>query len=132
METQNNNEMKLMNFCDEAGLIIGGTMFPHRDIHKGTWRSPNLMYVNQIDHIIISRRHRSFLQDVRANRGADIGQTGHYLLIGKLKLKLKRTQRNCRKLVFDSSRLLNETVKDDFRRKLEKSFKHHTKQGMSR
>ena len=119
---QNNNGMRLMNFCDEAGLVVGGTMFPHRDIHKGTWRSPNLMYVNQIDHIIISRRHKSFLQDVRAYRGADIGQTDHYLLIGKIKLKLKKIQRNGRKPVFDSGRLRNENVREEFRQKLEDGF----------
>ena len=119
MGVRNDNGSRLVNFCDRAGLIIGGTMFPHRDIHKGTWRSPNMIYVNQIDHIIISRRHRSFLKDVRVFRGADIGQTDHYLVVSKVKVKLRKIPKNTRKPAFDSSKLVNQSVRDEFNRKLE-------------
>ena len=116
---RNNNGTRLVDFCDEAGLVIGGTMFPHRNIHKGTWRSPNMLHVNQIDHIIISRRHRSFLQDVKAFRGADIGQTDHYLLISKVRLKLKKERKNTRSPVFDSGKLVEPSVKREFVQTLE-------------
>ena len=119
MGVRNNNGTRLVDFCDGADLIIGGTMFPHRTIHKGTWRSPNMLHVNQIDHIIISRRHRSYLQDVRAFRGADIGQTDHYLLVSKVRVKLKRIPRISRKPIFNSSKLADRAVRQEFQQKLE-------------
>ena len=72
MRICNNNATRLVNFSDGAGLVVGGTIFPHRNVHKGTWRSPNMSHVNQIHRIIISRRYTLFLNDVRTHRGADI------------------------------------------------------------
>ena len=58
------------------------------DIYKTTWVSPCGKYKNQIDHIAVSRRHRSSLLDVKVKRGADIG-SDHQLSIAKIRLKLK-------------------------------------------
>jgi len=44
--------------------------------------------VNQIDHICISRRWASSLQDVRVYRGADVA-SDHHLLVTDMKMKLK-------------------------------------------
>ena len=65
-------------------------MFPHKEVHKGTLRSLDGRTVNQIDHIAISRRQRSFLLDVRSFRGADIRLTDHYLLAARIRMKLKK------------------------------------------
>ena len=69
----NNNGERLSDLCVESRLVIGGTLFMHRDIHKTTWRSPDQRTVSQIDHVIINQKWRRSLQDVKANRGADIG-----------------------------------------------------------
>ena len=65
---RNDNGSRLVDCCQQNGLAIGGTMFPHKDIHKGTWRSPDRSTVNQIDHVCISQRHRQCLLDVRSMR----------------------------------------------------------------
>ena len=46
----NDNGDRLCEFCDMNELIITGTWFPHRDIHKATWVSPDGKTRNQIDH----------------------------------------------------------------------------------
>ena len=48
--TMNNNDERLVHFCLNNDLVIGGTIFPHKNIRKLTWRSPNGRTLNQIDH----------------------------------------------------------------------------------
>ncbi|KAL5266167.1 hypothetical protein ACHWQZ_G006724 [Mnemiopsis leidyi] len=86
--SSNDNGTRLVDFCATNQLVIGGTIFQHKDIHKGTWRSPNGLTVNQIDHICIGKRFRQSLLDVKVCRGADIG-SDHYLVLGLLKIRLQ-------------------------------------------
>ena len=79
--TINNNRERLLEICQENNLVIGGSLFQHKDIHKITWKSPDGRTVSQIDHIIINQKWRRSLQDVKARRGADVG-SDHTLVIG--------------------------------------------------
>ena len=85
----NENEEKFADFCAEHDLVIGGSCFPHKDVHKSTWVSPDQNTTNQIDHICIKRDFRSSLQDVRTKRGADAA-SDHHLVVATMKLKLKK------------------------------------------
>ena len=85
--SMNENGEIFSDFCVSNELIIGGTIFPLKQCHKVTWRSPNERTENQIDHVTIVRRWRSTFQDVRAKRGADVG-SDHHLVVAQLKLKL--------------------------------------------
>ena len=91
--SSNDNGTRLLDFCVAHQLTIGGTLFQHKDIHKGTWRSPNGRTVNQIDHICISKRFGGSLLDVKVCRGADIG-SDHYLVRGRLRIKLMSIKKN--------------------------------------
>lgn len=62
--TMSENDERIANLCEEHNLVVGGTIFPHKQIHKLTPRSPNSGDVNQIDHIFIKNKWRSLL-DVR-------------------------------------------------------------------
>ena len=71
-------------------------MFPHRNIHKYTWTSPDGKTHKQIDHILIDRKRHSCIRDVRSFRGADC-DTDHYLVIAKLKERLAVTKQAAQK-----------------------------------
>ena len=45
--SSNDNGTRLVDFWAANQLVIEGTLFQHRDIHKGTWRSPNGLTVHQ-------------------------------------------------------------------------------------
>ncbi|VDO50251.1 unnamed protein product [Schistosoma margrebowiei] len=86
---RNENGERFANLCDFNKLVIGGTTFPHKRIHKTTWTSPDHTTQNQIDLIRINKTFRRTMEDVRTKRGADIA-SGHQLLVAKMKLKIKK------------------------------------------
>ena len=85
---QNENEELFTEFCSFNDLIIGGTLFPQKTIHKTKWISPDGKTENQIDHITIGRKWRRSLHDVRVGHGAD-AESGQHLVVAVLKTKLK-------------------------------------------
>ena len=85
----NENGERFADLCANNNLVIGGSVFPHRRLHKATWVSPDLATENQIDHVCISKKFRRSLQDVKVRRGADIA-SDHHLLVAKVQLKLRR------------------------------------------
>ena len=68
----NDNGEGLCDFWSANGLVITGTVFPHKEIHKLTWRSPNGKTVNQIDHVMVNGRMRTSILDPRVMTGADV------------------------------------------------------------
>ena len=86
--TMNENGELFAELCGLNELKIGGTLFPHRRVHKVTWNSPDSRTQNQIDHICISAKWSNILQDVRVRRGADIA-SDHHLLVGDICLRMK-------------------------------------------
>ncbi len=87
----NDNGERFAELCAINNLVIGGgSVFPHKRIHKSTCVSPDGVTENQIDHICISKKFRRSLQDVRVRRGADVG-SDHHLVVASMQLKLKRT-----------------------------------------
>ncbi|CAH8442311.1 unnamed protein product [Schistosoma haematobium] len=86
---RNENGERFANLCAFNKLVIGGTIFPHKRIHKTTWTSPDHSTQNQTDHICINKTFSRTIEDVRTKRGADIA-SDHHLLVAKMKLKLKK------------------------------------------
>ncbi|KPU74672.1 uncharacterized protein Dana_GF27403 [Drosophila ananassae] len=52
--TRSDNGDRLIDLCQTFQLVIGGTVFPHREVHKYTWTSPDGNTRNQIDHLCIT------------------------------------------------------------------------------
>jgi hypothetical protein len=68
----NNNGERLIDFAVSRNMIVSITYYPHKIIHKMTWGSPDGTTFNQIDHILIDRRHGSDVKDRRSCRGAEL------------------------------------------------------------
>lgn len=64
-ETTNDNGMKLIDLATGNNFRIMNTMFLNKDIHKGTWRSPDGKHINQIDHFLVNNRFVNNVNDVR-------------------------------------------------------------------
>ena len=90
-QDSNDNVLRIVNFAKSKNLVVTSTMFPHRNIHKYTWNSPDGKTHNQIDHVLIDRRWQSSVLDVRSFRGADC-DTDHYLVIAKVREKISSGQ----------------------------------------
>lgn len=120
----NDNGERLLDFCTGNQLFIGGTKFPHRDIHKYTWQSPDGFTRNQIDHIMISRKFLGCLLDVKTIRGADI-YSDHQLLVGIIRLRpMANYRHSCARKKFNVHRLQQPTVADVFSDRLNAELEH--------
>lgn len=50
----NENGERFAGPCSLDQLVIGGNIFPRKQFHNGTLRSPDHVTENQIDHICIN------------------------------------------------------------------------------
>jgi hypothetical protein len=83
----NENAELVIETCGNHGLMIGRTLFAHKECHKVNWVSQDLQgrTQNQIDHISISKNWRKSLLDVCNKRGAYVG-SNHHLIIGIMRI----------------------------------------------
>ena len=88
----NENGKRWAAFCQANELVISGMLLPHKECHKRTWRSPDDVTVNQIDHLAFSKKWRSSLQDIRMLEGPDVG-SDHHLLMVIVRLKIAKVRK---------------------------------------
>ena len=119
----NENGGMFLDTCAQYDFVVGGSVFPHKNIHKATWVSPDHTTTNQIDHICINTKFRRSLLDVKAKRGADVA-SDHHLVTAKLKLKLRRHWNNQdgRRRKYNVSFLQDAEVKEHFKITLRNRF----------
>jgi hypothetical protein len=60
----NDNKVRVVNFAIFQNLIMKSTIFPHHNINRFTWTSPNGKTHNKIDHILIDRKRHLRILDV--------------------------------------------------------------------
>jgi hypothetical protein len=95
-EIVNGNGVRLVNFSTSNNFRDKTTMFPHRNIHKYTWTSPDGKTHNQIVHILVDRRRHSNVLDVRSFRAADC-DSDHYLTVAKFRERLAVNKQRSRR-----------------------------------
>nr|CAH8871086.1 unnamed protein product [Trichobilharzia regenti] len=111
----NENRELFADFCYFNDLVIGCSVYKHKDIHKATWNSPDRQTTNQMDFISILRKWKRSLLDAKSRRGADVG-SGHHLVQGTSKVKLKSMKTNGDRPQFKFSipKLKHKTTRDAF------------------
>ena len=82
----NNNGERFVNACAINNIVIGGSVFTHKRIHKATWVFPDQVNENLIDQIGINKMFR---RSLCVKRSADVA-SDHHLVTARLKLKLRR------------------------------------------
>ena len=91
---QNENGVKLLDFCALNGLVITNTLFQHRACHQHTWFHPaessNGGHV--LDYVLVNQRFITSILDTRVYRKTHL-QSDHRLVISKVRLKLKAKRR---------------------------------------
>jgi len=116
------NGERFLNTCALNKFVVGGSIFPHKRIHKATWVSPDNMTENQIDHLCIGTKFRRTIQDVRVKRGADVA-SDHHLVCAKVKLKLKKHNApTVKRQKYNVDLLKDEQTRTDFGLKLSNRF----------
>uniref|UniRef100_A0A8D9EGY4 Craniofacial development protein 2 n=1 Tax=Cacopsylla melanoneura TaxID=428564 RepID=A0A8D9EGY4_9HEMI len=99
----------LTDFAAQNKLFIRSTSFQHKTIHLGTWKIPGRDEVNQIDHVLVSKRHYSSIMDVRACRGPNI-DSDHYLVkvVMRERVAVLQNIKRTRQIKWNTSSLKND------------------------
>ena len=113
LSKMNENGHLFTDFCQENELVIGGTLFGHKDIHKYTWESPDGLTRNQIDHVAINRKWVGSLKDVRTKRGADVA-SDHVLVVARVRLSLRARKRKVERRKMDVGRLKEGKIREEY------------------
>jgi len=101
-QDSNDNGVRIVNFATSKSPVVKSMMFPHRNIHKYTWTSPDGKTHNQIDHILTDRRWQSSIIEIQNCRGADC-DTDHCLVVAKDRETLAVSKQTAQK--FDVERI---------------------------
>src|ERR1700744_702726 len=118
-ENSNDNGCRLIDLAVSNNMVISSTCFPHKNIHKATWVSPDGITANQIDHILIDGRHCSNILDVRSCRGPNI-DSDHYLVKIMFRTRIRsKINRNEVTKKFDVDRLKDVNICRQYVEKLE-------------
>jgi hypothetical protein len=79
----NRNRQTLREFASFNDLKIANTFFRKKEIHKYIWSARGSKTI--IDYIIVNRRLKNLVQDIKIFRGSDVG-SDHFLVTPRINL----------------------------------------------
>ena len=86
----NDNGQRLIDFFKLNDLVISGSLFYQKDVHKAMWTAPYGLIKSQIDRFCIRRKLRRLLLDARAYRRTYIN-SDHQLCSAKMEIRFNST-----------------------------------------
>ncbi|KAL1446641.1 hypothetical protein WDU94_003506 [Cyamophila willieti] len=124
-DESNDNGTRLLSLAVAGDMNVVSTMFPRKNIHKETWYSPNGQVKNQIDHVLIDKRHRWNITNVRSIRGAECG-SDHNLVLVKIyqRIAVERKDKLDRKPSIDWEKLKDPVKASEFRSTISMKFSY--------
>ena len=82
-ERLNNNRIRLIDYCILNDLIVTNTFYEHKEIHMYSRQGSDAADKSLIDYILVERKNRKSIIDVRARRGPEI-YSDHFLIETKI------------------------------------------------
>ncbi|XP_063923705.1 craniofacial development protein 2-like [Zophobas morio] len=79
---KNANGERLIEFAINNSFIISNSFFEHKDEHKYTREVKSRNEKSIINYVLIEKKHRKLIKDVKVNRNAELG-SDHHLVIAK-------------------------------------------------
>ena len=105
-------------------MIISSTYFIHRDIYKHTWISPDGLTTNQIDYVLIDKRHASNILDVRSYRGANCNSDQYLIKIKyRSRIRNQKQERKEKQQRINIHKLKDENISFKYREVLNEKIK---------
>lgn len=92
---RNKNGERLINFCIANELIVTNTFYQHKELHKYTREVKSRNEKSIIDYVLVNKRYRRDVKDVRVMRNAEI-YSDHFLLRARIKKTEKNEKRGTR------------------------------------
>jgi Metal-dependent hydrolase len=86
-EITNNNGFRLVQYATTNNFKVLSTWYLRKDIYKGTWKIPGTNDTNQIDHILVSKRWATDIENIRTYRGVN-SDSDHFLVGARLQQKI--------------------------------------------
>ena len=98
-------------------MVVADTLFPHEDIPKMMWKSPDGRTMNQIDHVLVLRRFKTSILSIRSFQEA-AADSDHFLLYVDMILKVERPDAGAsvpQNKQFDTDKLKCLQIGEEFR-----------------
>ena len=114
-EKTSDNGFRLVSFANAQNMFISSTWLQYLNIHKVTWRSPDLNTKNQMD-MKKSGRHASSILDVRRTLRTANMNSDHFLVAAKVRTHFSAYNNTCNsvKRWFDVQKLRSQKIAESF------------------
>ena len=126
----NENGRRLIEFCIKNQLIIGNSLFRHKEVHKITFEGEGRNTKSIIDYFIYPNTIRRYIMDVKVIRGAEL-TTDHRLIVANARYQKPRKTRIKKIKIIKTKELQKEEKRKEYQ-ELIKSKLHIEDEGDER
>ena len=111
------NGQALIDWCAMNRMWLASTAFRHKRVHTATFRPNTGTAMRQIDHLMIDKRWRSSVTNVRSHWGTHRASY-HALVVASIVLRFVSPQRTIRHIKSNVQRLRSPEIRDAYAEKV--------------